>query len=69
MPSGYDEMSERSFADYTGGTDEQRRLRGALRAAMESEGFNVYPQEWWHFDYQDWKLYPILNVPFEKLGK
>jgi D-alanyl-D-alanine dipeptidase len=69
MPSGYDEMSERSFADYTGGTDEQRRLRGVLRAAMESEGFKVYPQEWWHFDYQDWKLYPILNVPFEKLGK
>jgi len=69
MPSGYDEMSERSFADYTGGTDEQRRLRGVLRAAMESEGFKVYPQEWWHFDYQDWKRYPILNVPFEKLGK
>jgi len=69
MPSGYDEMSERSFADYPGGTDEQRRLRGVLRAAMESEGFKVYPQEWWHFDYQDWKLYPILNVPFEKLGK
>ena len=69
MPSGYDEMSERSFADYAGGTDEQRRLRGILRAAMESEGFKVYPQEWWHFDYQDWKLYPILNVPFERLGK
>ncbi|MDP9268084.1 MAG: M15 family metallopeptidase [Acidobacteriota bacterium] len=69
MPSGYDEMSERSYADYPGGTDEQRRLRGLLRAAMESEGFKVYPQEWWHFDYQDWKLYPILNVPFEKLGK
>ena len=69
MPSGYDEMSERAFADYPGGTPEERRLRGILRAAMESEGFKVYPQEWWHFDYQDWKLYPILNVPFEKLGK
>lgn len=69
MPSGYDEMSDRSFADYPGGTDEQRRLRGLLRAAMESEGFKVYPQEWWHFDYQDWKVYPIMNVPFERLGK
>ena len=69
MPSGYDEMSERSYADYPGGTAEQRRLRGLLRAAMESEGFKVYPQEWWHFDHQDWKVYPILNVPFEKLGK
>ncbi|MBI2678375.1 MAG: M15 family metallopeptidase [Candidatus Koribacter versatilis] len=69
MPSGYDEMSERSFADYTGGTGDERRLRGLLRAAMENEGFKVYPQEWWHFDYRDWKLYPIMNVPFEKLGK
>jgi D-alanyl-D-alanine dipeptidase len=69
MPSGYDEMSQRSYADYPGGSDEQRRLRGLLRAAMESEGFKVYPQEWWHFDYKDWKVYPILNVPFEKLGK
>ena len=69
MPSGYDEMSARSYADYPGGTEEQRRLRGLLRAAMESEGFKVYPQEWWHFDYQDWKAYPILNVLFEKLGK
>ncbi|HSE50399.1 MAG TPA: M15 family metallopeptidase [Terriglobales bacterium] len=68
MPSGYDEMSERSYADYPGGTAEQRRLRDLLRRAMEREGFQVYEQEWWHFDYQDWKKYPILNVPFEKLG-
>jgi D-alanyl-D-alanine dipeptidase len=35
---------------------------------MESEGFTVYEAEWWHFDYKDWKEYPILNVPFENLG-
>ena len=69
MPSGYDEMSERAYADYPGGTAEERRLRGILRTAMESEGFAVYPQEWWHFDYKDWKQYGIQNVPFEKLGK
>jgi D-alanyl-D-alanine dipeptidase len=34
---------------------------------MESEGFTVYEHEWWHFDYKDWREYPILNVPFEKL--
>jgi D-alanyl-D-alanine dipeptidase len=34
---------------------------------MESEGFRVYESEWWHFDYKDWKEYPIWNVPFEKL--
>jgi zinc D-Ala-D-Ala dipeptidase len=69
MPSGYDEMSERAAADYPGGTAAQRRLRQMLRAAMESEGFQVYPQEWWHFDHKDWKRYPILNLPFERLQK
>ncbi|HYA61983.1 MAG TPA: hypothetical protein VED66_02200 [Candidatus Sulfotelmatobacter sp.] len=32
---------------------------------MESEGFSVNEDEWWHFDYKDWREYPILNVPFE----
>src|SRR5882724_7015583 len=35
MPSGYDEMSPRAFAKYAGGTDDQRRRRELLRAAME----------------------------------
>ena len=65
MPSGYDEMSDRAFADYAGGTPEERARRALLRRAMEKQGFTVYPQEWWHFDYKDWKQYPILNVKFE----
>src|SRR5438270_10413026 len=68
MPSGYDEMSERAYADYPGGTVEERRHRATLRDAMETEGFTIYPNEWWHYDYKDWKQYPIMNVPFEDLG-
>ena len=34
---------------------------------MESEGFSVYEFEWWHFDYKDWKKYPISNARFENL--
>jgi D-alanyl-D-alanine dipeptidase len=67
MPGTYDEMSPRSFPDYPGGTSLQRWHRDLLRRAMESEGFSVYEAEWWHFDHKDWKEYPILNVPFEKL--
>jgi D-alanyl-D-alanine dipeptidase len=67
MPGTYDEMSPRSFPGYPGGTSLQRWHRDLLRRTMESEGFSVYESEWWHFDYKDWKEYPILNVPFEKL--
>jgi len=69
MPSGYDEMTERSHINYTGGTDEQRRLRDLLRTAMEAEGFAVYEPEWWHYDYKDWKEYPILNIAFSEIHK
>jgi zinc D-Ala-D-Ala dipeptidase len=69
MPSGYDEMTDRAYADYPGGTAEERSRRAILRQAMEAQGFHVIPDEWWHFDYQDWKQYPILNVKFEDLGQ
>lgn len=67
MPSLYDEMSDRAYANYSGGTDEQRKLRDLLRAEMESEGFTVYEFEWWHFDYKDWQLYTIQNIRFEDI--
>ena len=51
MPSGYDEMTDRAFADYAGGTPEERARRALLRQAMEKQDFQVIPKEWWHFDY------------------
>ena len=68
MPSTYDESTTRAYADYAGGTARQRWYRALLRKAMEHEGFTVNPREWWHFDYKDWKQYPILNVPFNAIG-
>ncbi len=67
MPSGYDEFSPRARWDWPGGTARQRTLRDLLRRAMESEGFDVYPPEWWHFDHQSWRSYPVLNLPFDGL--
>ena len=67
MPGTYDEFSRRSYPDYPGGTSRQRWLRELLRNAMEGEGFKVFPNEWWHFDYQDWRLYPLGNATFEEL--
>jgi D-alanyl-D-alanine dipeptidase len=69
MPSGYDEMTGRAYADYAGGTDAERRHREALRGAMEAEGFTVYAYEWWHYDYRDWKAYRISNLPFDRIAR
>jgi len=67
MPSSYDEFSDSAHADYPGGTTEQSAHRELLRKTMEAEGFAVYPNEWWHFDYKDWREYPIMNVPFSEI--
>jgi D-alanyl-D-alanine dipeptidase len=69
MPGGYDEMSPRSYVTYPGGTSRQRWLRELLREAMEAHSFTVYPAEWWHFDYQDWRRYRIGNQTFEEIGE
>ena len=68
MVGVYDEMSERSYPGYPGGTSLQRWDRELLRRAMEEQGFLVYSFEWWHFDYRDWKKYPILNLTFEQVS-
>lgn len=68
MPSGYDDMTERAFVTYAGGTAEQRRHRDLLRKAMEREGrFFVYPEEWWHYNYRDFRDYAIQDIPFSAM--
>lgn len=68
MPTDYDEMTTRAYPDYTGGSPESRHHRDLLRAVMEAEGFTVHPREWWHFDYEDWPEYPVIDVPFSALA-
>ena len=67
MPSAYDEFTERASPSYEGGTPAQRATRDLLRAVMEREGFAVDRGEWWHFDYADWPVYEILDIPFREV--
>jgi D-alanyl-D-alanine dipeptidase len=68
MGGAYDEMSKRSYVTYEDGPKEALGRRDLLREAMEKEGFFVYPWEWWHFDWKDWREYPVLDVPFAAIG-
>ncbi len=67
MTGVYDEMSERSYPRYAGGTAGQRAHRDLLRNAMEKQGFKVFESEWWHFDFEGWQRYAIQNAPFEQI--
>jgi len=65
FPSDYDAFTEAAHPDSNAGTPLARWRRDLLRAAMEAEGFHVNTREWWHFDYQSWERYPILDIPFD----
>ncbi len=69
MTDGYDEMSERSYSSFPGGTSLERWHRDLLGQAMSMQGFTVYQYEWWHFDYKDWKQYPIGTKTFEEISE
>lgn len=67
MPTAYDDFSPAAHIDYSGAGEEERRNRDRLRRAMEAEGFEPFPPEWWHYDFRGWRQYPILNTAFEEI--
>jgi D-alanyl-D-alanine dipeptidase len=69
MVGTYDEMTDRSYPEYMGGTALERWHRALLHHVMEDVGFAVLENEWWHFDYKDWQEYPILNNKFDELAR
>jgi D-alanyl-D-alanine dipeptidase len=67
MPSDFDEMNEKAFRDYSGGTDSARNARDALRHAMEANGFSGITNEWWHFNHHSRHEWPVMNFSFEEI--
>ncbi|MBD3285553.1 D-alanyl-D-alanine dipeptidase [candidate division WOR-3 bacterium] len=67
MGSGFDEFTERSHRNYQGLTEEQRENRELLTHLMTSTGFTIVNSEWWHYDYFDWKEFPLIDVSFDSL--
>jgi D-alanyl-D-alanine dipeptidase len=69
MGSPVDEMSERSFRNYTASlTKEHIANRKLLEDVMVKHGFNALPTEWWHFDLQNWRDFPLEDKTFEELA-
>ena len=56
--TSFDLMDPASWADdnYFDFTEEQKKNRKFIRDIMESEGFKVLKEEWWHFT--------LINEPF-----
>lgn len=69
MPSAYDETTERSHHDYMGGSKKALQNRQILKDAMLDVGFEVYPYEWWHYDFKGWEKCYTYDIWHEKIKK
>jgi zinc D-Ala-D-Ala dipeptidase len=67
MPSGFDDFSPRAHRDFMETTPAAIANRARLAGYMEAEGFDGMSNEWWHFDFRDWRNFPVLDIPFDAL--
>jgi len=67
MPSDYDDFSKKAHPQYSNCSNEEKYNRDLLISIMQSNGFTVYQTEWWHFDYNGWEKFQLLDISFENL--
>jgi D-alanyl-D-alanine dipeptidase len=67
MPTGFDSFSKKAAANYAGVTQQQLANRELLKTTMQAHGFKVLPTEWWHYDFNGWQQYELLDIPFSAI--
>ncbi len=69
MPTAFDDFSERAHPDYPNLPEKVLANRKFLFGLFTHFGFKHYPSEWWHFDFNGWDKYPLMDLSFEELSK
>lgn len=67
MPTPYDDFTEKASRDYMDLPAQIIINRKFLEDLMKKYGFEGLPTEWWHFDYNGWEKYDVLDVDFKDL--
>jgi len=67
MPTPYDSFAPEAASDFNELPPPIIQNRKLLRSTMEKNGFRVLNNEWWHFDFNGWKSFEIMDIPFENL--
>jgi D-alanyl-D-alanine dipeptidase len=62
MPTGFDDFSLRAHRLFQDCSEERIQNRKLLECVMQKHGFIGLNTEWWHFDDENWKQYPPLEI-------
>jgi D-alanyl-D-alanine dipeptidase len=67
MPTPYDSFAPEAAANFDKLSEQVLKNRTLLINTMEKNGFKVLSNEWWHFDFDGWKNFELMDIPFEDL--
>lgn len=67
MPTGFDDFVPEAHVDYAGLPEAVIANRELLKGTMTKHGFDTYPDEWWHYDFNGWEKFPLMDLTFEEL--
>jgi D-alanyl-D-alanine dipeptidase len=67
MPTGFDSFSRKAGANYPDLPKPKIANRELLKHVMQAHGFKVIATEWWHYDFNGWANYPLLDIPFSAI--
>jgi D-alanyl-D-alanine dipeptidase len=68
MPTGFDSFSRKAAANYPELPEKEITNRELLKSVMQAHGFRVISTEWWHYDFNGWAKYPLLDIPFSEIS-
>ncbi|RZK43941.1 MAG: D-alanyl-D-alanine dipeptidase [Pedobacter sp.] len=67
MPTPYDSFEPAAAPHFNDLSAEAIKNRDFLIATMHAHGFKVIYNEWWHFDFNGWQNYDLMDIPFSSL--
>ncbi|TKC12628.1 D-alanyl-D-alanine dipeptidase [Pedobacter polaris] len=67
MPTPYDSFAPEAAPHFANLPAAIIKNRDYLITTMQANGFKVIYNEWWHFDFNGWQNYDLMDIPFENL--
>ncbi|HTM98762.1 MAG TPA: M15 family metallopeptidase [Pedobacter sp.] len=67
MPTPYDSFAPEAAPHFNDLPPAIIKNRDFLISTMQAHGFKVIYNEWWHFDFNGWQDYDLMDIPFENL--
>jgi D-alanyl-D-alanine dipeptidase len=67
MPTEYDNFTAKAGARYPDLQLTVLQNRDLLIRVMDKHGFKVMPSEWWHFDFNGWQSFSLMDLSAEEL--